>query len=472
MIGDTHPFRRAVVFFKRRTNGDDVQVSFNGGSTFTSTISTAGTGYFMVDSGDLGYSISRTLQVAWVSGGGGAGVEVAGYRLYQTEGLTGAYNDVLATPGTTAVEWVANTDWDTYWLPMVQPRRVLFCVGVNDLATGGQTVSQLTTNLTTLITRAQAAAPLAEIVLVAEYHPGNVVNSYNTGITGANWQAQFVAPLALVASTHGCTFIDLFARIGDVSVIPGDSGDPYGLTQTDGILGAVGDGVHLGDNTQSTSGRDGQRALAEAYWEKLSFVHPMVSTPAPGWTQGIFPWTYYTSGGGVIFLMPNQYATKFGPGTKLRWSESGVVKYGVVSSAIANTPTAGTTAVSLTPTPDYVIAANPDTGSNWYSYENPPDFPSSFTWNPAITGATGGTVVGFWSINGGICQITQYYVAAGTGTATTYTATSAARRWHHRYRNGYSHRQRVAFRPRRHHPGRDFDHHALSKRHRSIIVDS
>jgi hypothetical protein len=420
VIGDTQPFRRAVVFFKRRTNGDGVQVSFNGGSTFTATQDTNGTGYFMVDSGDLGTIQSRVLQVAWeahVSGSGGGGLEVAGYCLYMTEGLTGSYNHVLAAAGTTAQMWVANTDWDTYWLPMIQPRRVIWCVGVNDLAVAGRTVVQLTTDLTTLVTRSAAAAPLAEIVLVAEYHPGS--GAYNTGITGANWNTQFVQPLNAVADANGCTFIDLNARIGDVSVAVGDSGDPYGLTQSNGVLGSVGDGVHLGNAVSSWSGRDGQRALAETYWEKLSYAHPYQPVADPGWTPDLFAWTRFS---GTVFLVPNQFAQRFAPGTKVRWAESGTVKYGTVTSAVLQT--GPVTAVSLASTSDYVMTANPDLGSNWYSYEAPPDFPGAFAWAAALTGVTGGVPITVFSINGRQCTCTLFWTAPGTGTATTFTATA------------------------------------------------
>ena len=420
-IGDTQVYRRAVVYIKRRTNGDGVRVSFDGGSTWSNTLDTNGSGYFMVDSGDRGTAVSRTLQVEWeshVTGSGGGGVEVAGYCLYMTEGYTGAYNHVIAASGTTAVEWVANTDWDTYWLPMVQPRRVIFCVGVNDLAVAGQTLSQLQTNLTSLVTRAQAAAPLAEIVLVAEYHPGS--GSYNTGITGANWPLTFVPMVQGVAQANGCTFIDLFARVGDVSLKSGDSGDPYGLTQTGGggPLGAAGDGVHLGDTAASTSGVDGQRMIAETYWEKLSYAHPYQPTVAPGWTSDLFTWSYLDSTQFTVSHIDAQY---FAPGTKLRWSESGVVKYGVVASI---TPGSVGTLITMVATNDYAMAANPDTGSNWYSYGSPPDFPNAFSFTPTFTGLTGGTFLGFWAMRGPVVTINLITTSTATGSATSFTLTN------------------------------------------------
>jgi hypothetical protein len=185
------------------------------------------------------------------------------------------------------------------------------------------------------------------------------------------------------------------------------------------VLGAIGDGLHLGDATQSTSRRDGQRALAELYWERLSFTHPYQSSPAPGWTADLFAWTYYL---GTTFLVPNQYAARFSAGTKLRWSESGVVKYGVVTEAVL---TGTQTAVALAPTNDYAMAANPDPGSNWYSYESPPDFPAKFSFTPALTGITGQTVLGFWSIAGnGLTTISLATFTSGTGSATTFTLTN------------------------------------------------
>ena len=139
VIGDTQVFRRAVVFIKRRTNGDGVQVSFNGGSTYTATLDTNGSGYFMVDSGDLGSIASRTLQVAWeshVTGSGGGGLEIAGALFFQTGGTTGAYPFNIAASGSSLAEWTGVTDWDAYILPLLQPRRLIICAGVNDLDGG------------------------------------------------------------------------------------------------------------------------------------------------------------------------------------------------------------------------------------------------------------------------------------------------------------------------------------------------
>ena len=253
-------------------------------------------------------------------------------------------------------------------------------------------------------------------MIAAEYHPGNTSSSYNTGITGANWLTQFVEPYNLVAETYGCTFVDLFARFGDVSLRPGDAGDPYGLTQ--GTLGGTGDGTHFGDASRSVSGRDGQRALAETYWEKLSYAHVGLSNPSPGWTLDTAAWAYLTGTNFVLFSNPTRYLA---PGTKLRWTESGVVKYGVVASSSFS---AGGGSVTMISTSDYTMGANPDAGSTWYSYEEPPDFPAAFTWsNIAVSGWSGTpTVEATFSVTGRRVSVMAFISGTSNSATTTCTA--------------------------------------------------
>ena len=69
----------------------------------------------------------QVKQVAAVSGTGAAGVTVAGYLPYQTDGTTGVVGYNFAQSGATSGHWVSATGWDTLWLPYIQPRRVSTC---------------------------------------------------------------------------------------------------------------------------------------------------------------------------------------------------------------------------------------------------------------------------------------------------------------------------------------------------------
>lgn len=499
-ITDTQPFRRAVVIFKRRTNGDGVQVSFNGGSTATAVLDTNGSGYFMVDSGDLGSIQPRTVQVlqsaTHPTGSGGGGVECAGYLCYQTGGATGAYNVMLANAGSTVASWVGNTDWDQI-VAMLQPRRVPVCAGVNDLgggvnatagtgttsvtltlpgiyaagdtltvsggtgtwanvngtwtATAGsngsvtfspssavsgamsgtvnvlQTPAMVFRNLANIVGRIQAASPLSEPVLVAEYHVGNAVNGYTTLISGANWYVSFVSGVKAVADLYQCTFIDLFSVVGDVSQRAGDSGDPYGLSQANGVQGGLGDGIHLGDYQSSPSGRDGQRMLAEHYYNRLVTTHQGVGSQAPGYTTDTNKWTFTAQGSGTSgnqFTVPGNQTGLYIKGLLLRWAEYIVVKYGVVASSSYSTTTNLTT-VTMIPTVDYEMIQSPDLGSMWWATSPPPGFPAQFTWTPQLTGfsAQPSVVFAWWRYVAGELEYMVDCFTTGTSNATSLTAT-------------------------------------------------
>ena len=90
-------------------------------------------------------------------------------------------------------------------------------IGVNDL---NQSVSlgTLLINTASLIQRIQKATPLSEIVLASSWHVGNTVNTFNVGITNANWYTQVVQALNTIAYNNNCTFIDLSSWFGDAAL--------------------------------------------------------------------------------------------------------------------------------------------------------------------------------------------------------------------------------------------------------------
>lgn len=137
-----------------------------------------------------------------------------------------------------------------------------------------------------------------------------------------------------------------------------------------------------------------------------------------GWQQENLAWTRVSDTQFTISSTVN-HATVLTKGTKVKWAESGTVKYGVVLSSSFSTPT---TTVNLITTTDYVMAATPDAASTWYSYQSPAGFPTSFAWTPAITGITGAAAINTasWSVNNGLCQLSYYF--GGTSNATTFGA--------------------------------------------------
>lgn len=493
VIGDAFTCRRMLVFVQTQLNGDGVQVNFGSGYSASYDTHNAAYGLIAIDSGDLGSAKQVTLQVkqvAHVNGAGGAGVNVIGYLPYQTDGTTGVVGYNFAQSGAKASDWTAAVQWDALYLPFIQPRRVYMAIGVNDIS-GGSSISTLQANITTLVQRIQKAVPLAELVLCAQWHIGQ---GGGIGISNANWVSQYTNMVAGIAFTYNCTFIDMQAWFGDAAIftvasvtttnggasatvasggypnvevgmyvtglgipninqlggvkvasIAGNtvnfSGNTAGITAgtntltfTNDVLGiSANDGIHFGDASRSTSGRDAQQGIADMFWNTLSYYRAAPPVAAgPGWTSagpalaldktlpsGVI-WTR-TANTTFTINYPTSQTGIYGKGTKLRWVESGTVKYGVVaSSAFSN----GITTVTMVATTDYVMAANPDIGSNWYSYGSPPGFPTSFTWSPAWTGfsVNPSTALNYWwSINNGMCTLNAYAFTAGTSNATTFT---------------------------------------------------
>lgn len=139
-----------------------------------------------------------------------------------------------------------------------------------------------------------------------------------------------------------------------------------------------------------------------------------------GWSTDPNAWTRT---GNTTFTQAANTTAYMVPGTKLRWQESAVQKYGVVATATFG---AGTTTVTLAPTSDFVMAATPDGGTQQYSYGKPVDFPTSFTWVPTNTGfsANPNNTGSFWAVSDGLVTITYFCFTNGTSNATTYTITN------------------------------------------------
>lgn len=134
------------------------------------------------------------------------------------------------------------------------------------------------------------------------------------------------------------------------------------------------------------------------------------------WVVDPVTWTRTAN---TTFTVPGDLHTLYTKGTKVKWAESGTVKYGVIASSAFTS----LTTVTLVPTSDYVMAATPDASTPSYSYGTPQGFPSSFTYAPTYTGfsAVPTTNLSWWAINNGLCTFSFAYLTPGTSNATSLT---------------------------------------------------
>jgi len=306
--------------------GSSYPVTINGitgavtGGGSTTLLTQGGFSIGVWDSGDLGAKYSTSLAVQRVTNGGTAPIIIA-TRYYITAGTKGLTIDSMGSGGTTSADWTANRLWETY-LALMSPRRLHIQLGINDMLTA---VSPATfqANLATIVQRAQAASALTEIVIHSTSFRSTVTQAAAGNVGYAGWKAQWVPIYGYIAATYGCSFVDQASRFGDNSYLrsvsdavtngtttitsatiawlnPEDVGAaitgtniPYDTTIVQVVNGTTaimsqpatgsggggtitvggdvfaltmptgGYGLHFGDATNSASGRDGQRAVAE-----------------------------------------------------------------------------------------------------------------------------------------------------------------------------------------------------------------
>ena len=141
-----------------------------------------------------------------------------------------------------------------------------------------------------------------------------------------------------------------------------------------------------------------------------------------GWVSDGTTWTRTSN---TTFTVPTNLTAIYQTGVVVKWQESGTQKYGtVLSSAFTSLTT-----VTLVPTSDYVMAANPDGGSNQYANSwlgTPYDFPSVFAWSgAAATGFSSAVTLTNmqFSIKPGRRITLSYGIFGVTSNATTMTLT-------------------------------------------------
>lgn len=156
----------------------------------------------------------------------------------------------------------------------------------------------------------------------------------------------------------------------------------------------------------------------------LSYMTPLAS----GWTAERDAATRVTGSSNVksTFTLPIDLTARYKRGTRLRWYESGTVKYGVV--CIDSTQSSGTTTVTLTGNTDYAMAASPDDGVIFYSYQDSPlGYPHWFNYTPTWAGGfstapSGGT--NLFELRGHTATVRVSPTVAGTANTTAVKTVS------------------------------------------------
>lgn len=137
-----------------------------------------------------------------------------------------------------------------------------------------------------------------------------------------------------------------------------------------------------------------------------------------GWNADTNTWTYLSASS---FKVPGDKMAIFTKGTRLRFTQSGTVKYATVVSSSYSSPD---TTVTIIVNTDYTIA-NAAITANSYSYINSPDWPGWFNYTTTFTGfsADPGLGASRYKTEGNICFVNHYTNSAGTSNATNFKFT-------------------------------------------------
>ena len=376
---DNRTFRRVLLFFKNQTNGDKITFATTGVVASSGALSTNnGTGYGVWDSGDLGSAGAGTGWTATPSTNGTgshAGVNLIGALYIQSAGTNGSVNINISKGGSSTTGWSTYmTNWSAFvsFLTTIgfTPRRAFTGDIVDNNSfwgVDGSTPSTVQTNLQTIVQKLQGVSPLTEVVLFATWNVGIT----GTGVGAAAWGNSWVPAIRNAAINSGSTFVDAYARFGDLYqnrtvtdgvangtttytsatasfTSPADVGTPItgplippntaiqsvtngttvvmsqaatgsGSSQTTVIggdrWGLTQDNIHMGSNLTSASGRNGQQAFTELFFEKLAYSQAFAisgqvesGAPADGAIKTLI--AYLVPGGSQVGLYTNSADTQ------------------------------------------------------------------------------------------------------------------------------------------------------------------
>lgn len=182
------------------------------------------------------------------------------------------------------------------------------------------------------------------------------------------------------------------------------------------INGAItGTGVNDDDSMASASSTTlATDESIKAYIDAQIAAVPAI--PTDGYTASTDTWTYASSS--TFTIAGVDRTSVYVPGTKLKFTQTGV-KYGVVLSSSFSTNTTVTIAVNT----DYTIA-NAAITSPYYSYaETPQGYPGFFNYTPTHGGFSAAPASGIYkfAVKGKTCIVIVRDTAAGTSNATSFT---------------------------------------------------
>jgi len=264
IVGDNKPFRRLLLFFMLGPSFDSMTIATTGTVVSSGVIACANATQQLAvwDSGDL-QALTTTgtgFNVTW-SAGGGQGIILVGAVYIQSSGGSGIVNLNFSKGGTSSGDWANTTAGLIAFMGLLTnmgmtPRRLFVGDQVgNDALNGYCSAGQAAANIASFLKAITTAFPLTSVVLIGIYNIGQVGLP---GVGASAWSNAWLTQLRQVAITGGYSFIDLYARFGDLSYL----GDKYGLTL---------DNLHMGIPGSTPSGRNGQQALAEVFVEKLIY---------------------------------------------------------------------------------------------------------------------------------------------------------------------------------------------------------
>jgi hypothetical protein len=197
-----HNWDTAVIYYAIVPGGGSFQWKLgSGGYTVVSTANAATSiGTVTVAAGSIGIQ-SITVQV---TAAGTAGVTLLGID-YQINSKSGARLDALGHSGSAVANWnaVNATTWEQS-ITSLNPDAIVILHGTND-SNNGQTATQFTSSLSTLLARIEVAVPNADVMVL--------LPSQNSTAGNATL-ASYEVPTANWAAQNGVVYVDGMQTIG------------------------------------------------------------------------------------------------------------------------------------------------------------------------------------------------------------------------------------------------------------------